>query len=160
MLFLGAQKGYPPWAVSPPQIKGRPPRNPSQPRLPPISKPQPAAMTFLYACFRLQSTQQWISSTTISTLPDLSSSTSQICFSNVALFTTATTTAANTTANTTATTTTATTTTITTAAATASATTATTATTATSSSSTTTNTTNTTNTTHTTNTTKTTNNYY
>ena len=63
---------------------------------PPISKPQPAAMTFLYACFRLQSIKQWISSTTISTLPDLSSSTSQICFSNVALFTTATTTAANT----------------------------------------------------------------
>ena len=34
MLFLGAQKGYPPWVVSPPQIKGRPPQlvNPSQPR--------------------------------------------------------------------------------------------------------------------------------
>ena len=35
MLFSGAQKGYPPWAVSPPQIKGRPPPqlvNPSQPR--------------------------------------------------------------------------------------------------------------------------------
>ena len=150
MLFLGAQKGYLP------PLSGVPPTNKRTP--PPISKPQPAAMSFLYACFRLQSIKQWISSTTISTLPDLSSSTSQICFSNVALFTTATTTAANTTANTTATTTTATTTTITTAAAATAS--ATTATTATSSSSTTTNTTNTTNTTHTTNTTKTTNNYY
>ena len=71
MLFLGAQKGYPPWAVSPPQIKGRPP---------PISKTQPAAMNFLYACFRLQSSKQWTDSTTASTLPDLSSSTSQIYF--------------------------------------------------------------------------------
>ena len=125
--------------MSPPQIKGHPPQlvNPSQPR-----------EVFLYACFRLQSIKQWISSTTIATLPDLSSSTSQICFCNAALFTTATTTAAaNTTANTTATTT-ATTTTTTTAAATAAAT------TATSSSSTTTNTTNTTNTTKTTHTTK------
>ena len=140
MLFLGAQKGYPPWEVSPPQIKGHPPQlvNPSQPR-----------EVFLYACFRLQSIKQWISSTTIATLPDLSSSTSQICFCNAALFTTATTTAAaaaNTTANTTATTT-ATTTTTTTAAATAAAT---IATTATSSSSTTTNTTKTIDTTNTT----------
>ena len=132
-------------------MRGVTPTNKRTP--PPISKPQPAARSFLYACSRLQSIKQWISSTTIATLPDLSSSTSQICFCNAALFTTATTTAAaaNTTANATATTT-ATTTTTTTAAATAAAT---TATTATSSSSTTTNTTNTTNTTHTTNTTKT-----
>ena len=124
MLFLGAQKGYPPWEVSPPQIKGHPPQlvNPSQPR-----------EVFLDACFRLQSIKQWISSTTIATLPDLSSSTSQICFCNAALFTTATTTA--------------TTTTTTTAAATAAAT---IATTATSSSSTTTNTTKTIDTTNTT----------
>ena len=34
MLFLGAQKGYPPWARSPPQIKRRTPQlvNPTQPR--------------------------------------------------------------------------------------------------------------------------------
>ena len=149
MLFLGAQKGYPPWAVSPPQIKGRPPQLviPSQPRW----------LFYMRASGCNQLSNELVQQLHISTLPDLSSSTSQICFCNVALFTTATTTAANTTANTTATTTTATTTTITTAAASFSAT---TATTATSSSSTTTNTTNTTNTTHTTHTTKTTNNYY
>ena len=152
MLFFGSSERLRP-------LSGVPPTNKRTP--PPISKPQPAAMSFLYACFRLQSIKQWISSTTISTLPDLSSSTSQICFSNVALFTTATTTTApNTTANTTATTTTATTTTITTAAATASATTATTATSSSSTTTNTTNTTNTTHTTHTTHTTKTTDNYY
>ena len=77
MLFLGAQKGYPPWAVSPPQIKGRPPQlvKPSQPR-----------WFFLYACFRLQSIKQWIDSTTTSTLPDLSSSTSQKYFLQCASF--------------------------------------------------------------------------
>ena len=34
MMFLGAQKGYPPWARSPPQIKRRTPQlvNPTQPR--------------------------------------------------------------------------------------------------------------------------------
>ena len=50
MLLLGAQKGYPPWAVSPPQIKRRPP---------PISKTHPAVMSFFYACFRSQSIKQW-----------------------------------------------------------------------------------------------------
>ena len=44
MLFLEAQKGYPPWAVSPPQIKGRPP---------PISKPQPAAMIFFVCVLQI-----------------------------------------------------------------------------------------------------------
>ena len=64
-----------------PPLSGVPPTNKRTP--PPISKPQPAAMNFLYACFRLQSIKQWIVSTTTSTLPDLSSSTSQKYFCNV-----------------------------------------------------------------------------
>ena len=57
MLFLGAQKGYPPWAVSPHKYKDAPP----------ISKPHhthPAAISYFYAFFRLQSIEQWNKATT------------------------------------------------------------------------------------------------